>query len=475
MKKKILVAMSGGVDSSAVCLMLQEQGYEVAGFTMRVFDLPRQFAEGSDEPDFVRSARALARRLGIEHHVADVREAFRDEVVRYFLDEYEQGRTPNPCVRCNRRFKFRLLEEWADRLGCPEMATGHYGRRRRDDAGNACLLTGLDPCKDQSYFLWQVPQSTLRRCRFPLGELTKQQVRDYLAARGFTLEARQGESMEVCFVEGDYRDFLRAQRRAVAGGAVLLGRGAEADVRRRNDEDRLVLHVRRTAVDAVNRLDVVSVDLQHLPAVALEAPLGVVPHGERRIALDRDVVRVVDENEVGQLHRAGPRADLVRDALLEVAVAAKDPGLVRDRRFLGGQREADAHGNALAERSRRHLDAGHEPALGVARTAAAPLTEGLELVHRELAHAGEVKERVHEGGGVPAREDKAVAARPQGILRIDVEMLEPENARQVGHAQGRAGMSGVRLLDDVRAEAADGRRHEFQFVSCQFHISIVSL
>lgn len=217
MKKKILVAMSGGVDSSAVCLMLQEQGYEVAGFTMRVFDLPRQFAEGSDEPDFVRSARALARRLGIEHHVADVRGAFRDEVVRYFLDEYEQGRTPNPCVRCNRRFKFRLLEEWADRLGCPEMATGHYVRLRRDDAGNACLLTGLDPRKDQSYFLWQVPQSTLRRCRFPLGELTKQQVRDYLAARGFTLEARQGESMEVCFVEGDYRDFLRAQRPGLAG------------------------------------------------------------------------------------------------------------------------------------------------------------------------------------------------------------------------------------------------------------------
>ena len=217
MKKKILVAMSGGVDSSAVCLMLQEQGYEVKGFTMRVFDLPRQFAEGSDEPDFVRSARALARRLGIEHHVADVREAFRDEVVRYFLDEYEQGRTPNPCVRCNRRFKFRLLEEWADRLGCPEMATGHYVRLRRDDAGNACLLTGLDPRKDQSYFLWQVPQSALRRCRFPLGELTKQQVRDYLAARGFTLEARRGESMEVCFVEGDYRDFLRAQRPGLAG------------------------------------------------------------------------------------------------------------------------------------------------------------------------------------------------------------------------------------------------------------------
>ena len=118
---------------------------------------------------------------------------------------------------CKRNSPLRLLEEWADRLGCPEMATGHYVRLRRDDAGNACLLTGLDPRKDQSYFLWQVPQSALRRCRFPLGELTKQQVRDYLAARGFTLEARRGESMEVCFVEGDYRDFLRAQRPELAG------------------------------------------------------------------------------------------------------------------------------------------------------------------------------------------------------------------------------------------------------------------
>ena len=180
MKRKIMVAMSGGVDSSAVCLMLQEQGYEVVGMTMRVFDLPRQFADGAEEPDFVRSARELADRLGIAHHVADVRQEFRDSIVQYFLDEYEAGRTPNPCVRCNRFFKFRLMEEWADRLGCDLMATGHYVRTLHHTDGLIYLLTGTDPRKDQSYFLWRVPQRILRRCVFPLGGMEKSQVRAYL-------------------------------------------------------------------------------------------------------------------------------------------------------------------------------------------------------------------------------------------------------------------------------------------------------
>lgn len=211
-KKKVLVAMSGGVDSSAVCLMLQEAGYEVVGMTMRVFDLDRQFADGGDQPDFVRSARELAERLGIEHHVADVREEFKAGVVRYFLDEYEAGRTPNPCVCCNRDFKFRLMQEWADRLGCDMMATGHYVRKVREADGNDYLLMGDDVRKDQSYFLWRVPQEALRRCLFPLGTMEKPQVRAYLDAKGFEVRARQSESMEICFVEGDYRDFLRTQR-----------------------------------------------------------------------------------------------------------------------------------------------------------------------------------------------------------------------------------------------------------------------
>lgn len=222
-RERILVAMSGGIDSSAVCLLLREQGYEPVGMTMRVFDLPRQLAGSENgQPDFVNKARELADRLGMEHYVADVREDFRTGVVRYFLDEYEAGRTPNPCVRCNRDFKFRLMTEWADRLGCERMATGHYVRKERGADGNDYLLMGSDVRKDQSYFLWRVPQPTLRRCVFPLGETDKPQVRAYLAAQGFGLKAREKESMEVCFVEGDYRDFLRAERpelaARVAGG-----------------------------------------------------------------------------------------------------------------------------------------------------------------------------------------------------------------------------------------------------------------
>lgn len=220
-KEKVLVAMSGGVDSSAVCLLLQAAGYDVVGMTMRVWDVAGQFSNGNDEPDFILEARALARRLGIPHIVADEREAFRNEVVRYFLDEYTAGRTPNPCVVCNRDFKFRLMKETADRMDCRFMATGHYVRTERRGEFTY-LLMGDDARKDQSYFLWRVPQATLSRCLFPLGEMTKPQVRAYLAAQGLEQKSRQSESMEVCFVEGDYRDFLRQQQpelaARVAGG-----------------------------------------------------------------------------------------------------------------------------------------------------------------------------------------------------------------------------------------------------------------
>ena len=115
-EKKVLVAMSGGIDSSAVCLMLLDQGYEVIGMTMRLWDLPRQFSSGNEQPDFIVKAQNLAHRLGIEHHVIDVRESFRSTVVDYFLNEYRSGRSPTPCVLCNKQFKFRLLTELADRL-----------------------------------------------------------------------------------------------------------------------------------------------------------------------------------------------------------------------------------------------------------------------------------------------------------------------------------------------------------------------
>ena len=205
--RRVLIGMSGGIDSTAACLMLQEQGYEVVGVTMRVFDIASQLT-ASGEPRFIVDAREVAERLGIEHHVADEREGFKDTIVRYFTDEYMQGRTPNPCVMCNPLFKFRVLTEWADRLDCAYIATGHYVQTVCD-GGDYYIVTGDDPQKDQSYFLWNLSQEVLARCVFPLGGWKKPDVRQYLADKGFVLKAKEGESMEVCFIEGDYRDFLR--------------------------------------------------------------------------------------------------------------------------------------------------------------------------------------------------------------------------------------------------------------------------
>lgn len=194
--KRVLVGMSGGIDSTATCLMLKEQGYEIIGLTMWVW---------GDDPI---EARQLAASMGIEHHVVDEREEFRKQIVQYFIDEYRQGRTPNPCVVCNPLFKFRILKEWADKLDCAQIATGHYSRLETLD-GVTYIVVGEDEKKDQSYFLWRLGQEVLSRCVFPLGVFTKQQVRDYLREKGYVVKAQEGESMEVCFIKGDYRDFLR--------------------------------------------------------------------------------------------------------------------------------------------------------------------------------------------------------------------------------------------------------------------------
>ena len=196
--RRVLVGMSGGMDSTATCLMLREQGYEVLGLTMWVW---------GEEPV---AARQLAQQMGIEHVVVDEREAFRDGVVQGFIDEYRRGRTPNPCVACNPLFKFRILREWADKLGCRWMATGHYVNVEQY-RGRSYIVAGEDVKKDQSYFLWRLDQEVLQRTLFPLGRLTKESVRQYLRDRGYALKAAEGESMEICFIQGDYRDFLREQ------------------------------------------------------------------------------------------------------------------------------------------------------------------------------------------------------------------------------------------------------------------------
>lgn len=194
--KRVLVGYSGGIDSTAVCLMLKEQGYEPVGVTMQVWgDVPAEAREGADK-------------LGIEHYIADERVEFKERIVNGFINDYKSGRTPNPCVNCNPLFKFRVLKEYADKLNCRYIATGHYSLIEKRN-GDYYLVAGKDVKKDQSYFLWRLGQDVLSRCIFPLGELTKLEVRAYLEEKGYHKKASGGESMEVCFISGDYRDFLK--------------------------------------------------------------------------------------------------------------------------------------------------------------------------------------------------------------------------------------------------------------------------
>ncbi|MCQ2348707.1 MAG: tRNA 2-thiouridine(34) synthase MnmA [Paludibacteraceae bacterium] len=186
--------MSGGVDSTAAALLLRDQGYQLVGCTFRT---------RYTSPESLQAAAALARQLDIPHHIVDYSERFEDTVIRYFRDEYIAGRTPNPCVLCNRLIKFGALMEEADRWGCDKVATGHYARVQ-----DGQLYRAKDTKKDQTYFLWQVSPEQLQRVIFPLGDLTKQEVRAYLETKGLTALAHAGESQDICFIKDDYRTFL---------------------------------------------------------------------------------------------------------------------------------------------------------------------------------------------------------------------------------------------------------------------------
>lgn len=219
---RVAVALSGGVDSAVAAGLLVAEGYEVLGLTMRLWREAE--AEGLME-ESLSAARAVCAHLGIPHEVVDLREPFRREVVDDFLREYARGRTPNPCLRCNRLLKFGLLLEQACALGCGLLATGHYARiLRRGEAYH--LLCGLDADKDQSYFLYTLQQAQLSRLLFPLGGRTKAEVRA-LAARWGLPVADRAESQETCFIaDGDYRRFLAEQMpEAIRPGPILDRQG----------------------------------------------------------------------------------------------------------------------------------------------------------------------------------------------------------------------------------------------------------
>jgi len=209
MKKKyaakddlVAVAMSGGVDSSVAAALLKEQGRSVIGITMKLFDWPMSG----------RDAGAVAEALGIPFYVADFRRTFEKEVIADFVEEYRRGRTPSPCLRCNRLVKFGLLLRRAGRLGASRIATGHYARVDFDEErGRWRLRKGKDPEKDQSYFLYGLGQAELARTIFPLGDLTKGEVRAMAERFGLPV-AQKPESQEICFIpDNDYAAFLRAR------------------------------------------------------------------------------------------------------------------------------------------------------------------------------------------------------------------------------------------------------------------------
>lgn len=210
-KQRVLLGMSGGVDSSVAGYLLREQGYDVVGVTMKVWpqDCISRAADKCCGPQAVADARNVAHSLGIPHYVVDEADQFEKLVIDYFSSEYQAGRTPNPCVMCNEKLKFGNLWQKAEALGCDYIATGHYAIIEHH-GNRAVLRKGADPRKDQSYFLFSLRQAQLLRALTPLGGMSKPEIRDIARTLGLKV-ADKVDSQEICFVPGnDYKAFLRS-------------------------------------------------------------------------------------------------------------------------------------------------------------------------------------------------------------------------------------------------------------------------
>ncbi len=217
--KRVLVAMSGGVDSSVAAVLLQRKGYDVTGVTLKLFDRPLEdefVSRSCCSLESVEDARRVCHSIGVEHHTFNMKHSFETKVILPFVDAYSRGLTPNPCVECNRTIKFEELLAKAEAYGFDYIATGHYLRNRFDaETGLYHVQKGLDDKKDQSYALYMLSQAQLAKILFPLGELTKPEVRQIALEAGLRIH-NTPDSQEICFVDGRYTEFLREKSGDIA-------------------------------------------------------------------------------------------------------------------------------------------------------------------------------------------------------------------------------------------------------------------
>jgi len=232
-KGRVLMAMSGGIDSTMASLILHEQGYEVIGLTMKTWDYESSGGSkketGCCSLDSINDARQLAVDCGFPHTILDIREEFGDFIIDNFVDEYIAGRTPNPCVLCNTHIKWEALLKRADMLKCKYIATGHYAQIH-EEKGRYIVSKGLDESKDQSYVLWGVKQECLKRTIFPMGKYHKKDIKQMALDRGYKALAEKNESYEICFIpDNDYRGFLKRRIKGleekVKGGSFITTAG----------------------------------------------------------------------------------------------------------------------------------------------------------------------------------------------------------------------------------------------------------